>query len=85
MNNWFQTARLGMFTHWEHSSQQGWELSCILISDRLPNCGDFETPEQFIPHQPPAHPWQTCLTINESWGYNSSDCNFKTSRQLIHT
>ena len=57
----------------------------ILISDRLPNCGDFETPEQFIPHQPPAHPWETCLTINESWGYNSSDCNFKSSRQIVHT
>lgn len=42
----------------------------ILINDRLPDCGDFETPEQFIPPQPPAHPWETCLTINESWGYN---------------
>ncbi|BAY29759.1 glycoside hydrolase family alpha-L-fucosidase [Nostoc carneum NIES-2107] len=57
----------------------------ILINDRLPNCGDFETPEQFIPPQPPAHPWETCLNINESWGYNRDDRNFKSSRQLIHT
>ena len=57
----------------------------ILINDRLPDCGDFETPEQFIPPQPPAHPWETCLTINESWGYNLDDQNFKSPRQLIHT
>ncbi|MBC6435868.1 glycoside hydrolase family 29 (alpha-L-fucosidase), partial [Nostoc sp. HG1] len=25
MNNWFDTARLGMFIHWGHSSQQGCE------------------------------------------------------------
>ncbi|MGJ5634807.1 alpha-L-fucosidase, partial [Nostoc sp. CALU 1950] len=27
MNNWFDTARLGMFIHWGHSSQMGCELS----------------------------------------------------------
>ena len=57
----------------------------ILINDRLPGCGDFETPEQFIPPQPPNHAWETCMTINESWGYNIADKNFKSARQLIHT
>ena len=57
----------------------------ILINDRLPNCGDFATPEQFIPPHPLAHSWETCLTINESWGYNSDDHCYKTSRQLIHS
>ncbi len=56
-----------------------------LINDRLPGCGDFDTPEQLIPAQPPARPWETCLTINESWGYNSRDLQFKSARQLIHT
>lgn len=56
----------------------------ILINDRLPDCGDFETPEQFIPPLPPSHRWETCLTINESWGYNSEDQNFKSARELIH-
>jgi alpha-L-fucosidase len=57
----------------------------ILINDRLPNCGDFDTPEQFIPPQPPERAWETCMTINESWGYNVADKNFKSARQLIHT
>ncbi len=57
----------------------------ILINDRLPGCGDFDTPEQFIPPQPPNNTWETCMTINESWGYNSTDKSFKSPRQLIHT
>lgn len=57
----------------------------ILINNRLPGFGDFDTPEQFIPPQPPARTWETCMTINESWGYNSADTQFKSARQLIHT
>ncbi len=56
-----------------------------LVNDRLPGFGDFDTPEQFIPAQPPTRPWETCLTINESWGYNPTDQQFKSARQLIHT
>jgi alpha-L-fucosidase len=57
----------------------------IMINDRLPGCGDYTTPEQFVPAQPPAGPWETCMTINESWGYNTTDRAFKSARQLIHT
>ena len=57
----------------------------ILINDRLPDCGDFTTPEQFIPPRPPADHWETCLTINQSWGYNTKDQNFKSARALIHS
>jgi len=56
----------------------------ILINDRLAECGDFDTPEQFIPPQPLARPWETCMTINESWGYNPSDTHYKSPRQLVH-
>jgi alpha-L-fucosidase len=57
----------------------------ILINDRLPGFGDFDTPEQFIPPQPLARTWETCMTINESWGYNPTDTDFKSARQLVHT
>ena len=29
-------------------------------------------------------PLETCLTINQSWGYNARDTRFKTAEQLIH-
>ncbi|MGH7786073.1 MAG: alpha-L-fucosidase [Candidatus Binatia bacterium] len=56
----------------------------ILINDRLPGGGDFDTPEQFIPPHPPARAWETCMTVNDSWGYNPSDTNHKSARQLVH-
>jgi len=57
----------------------------ILINDRLPGEGDFDTPEQFVPAQPPARRWETCLTINDSWGWNPTDTNHKSARALVHT
>jgi alpha-L-fucosidase len=56
-----------------------------LINDRLPGFGDFDTPEQFVPARAPARTWETCMTINESWGYNPADTNYKSARELIHT
>jgi alpha-L-fucosidase len=56
----------------------------ILINDRLPGQGDFTTPEQFIPHKPPRGKWETCMTMNESWGYNPSDGEYKTVREIVH-
>lgn len=56
----------------------------ILVNDRLPGHGDFDTPEQFIPPEPPARPWETCLTMNESWAWNPSDPDHKSARALVH-
>ena len=56
----------------------------ILINDRLPGFGDFTTPEQFIPATAPAGRWETCMTMNESWGYNPADDNYKSGRALVH-
>jgi len=46
--------------------------------------GDFGTPEQQIP---PAGlggiDWETCMTMNDTWGYKSYDNNFKSSEELI--
>lgn len=57
----------------------------VLINDRLPGFGDFDTPEQFVPPQPPGRTWETCLTMNDSWGYNPADTNYKSTHELIHT
>ena len=56
----------------------------ILINDRLPGAGDYLTPEQFVPPQPLDRSWETCMTMNESWGYNPADTRYKSARTLIH-
>ncbi|WP_233842449.1 alpha-L-fucosidase [Dyella sp. 2HG41-7] len=46
--------------------------------------GDTETPEQFIPPQGfPGKDWETCMTINDTWGYKSHDTNFKSTDVLL--
>jgi alpha-L-fucosidase len=57
---------------------------CI-VNDRLPGHGEFETPEQFVPASPPPGPWETCLTMNSTWGWCPADTGYKSSRSLVHT
>jgi alpha-L-fucosidase len=46
--------------------------------------GDFATPEQEIPPDGvPGLDWETCMTINDTWGYKPHDLNFKSSTDLI--
>lgn len=57
----------------------------VVMNDRIPGYGDYQTPEQAVPARAPDGPWETCLTINNSWGYNPSDTDYKSTRSLIHT
>lgn len=46
--------------------------------------GDFGTPEQEIPATGlPGVYWETCMTMNNYWGYNKSDNDWKSAPELI--
>ena len=47
--------------------------------------GDFGTPEQEIPStgMPFGVDWETCMTMNRSWGYQSFDVAFKPTQELV--
>lgn len=46
--------------------------------------GDFGTPEQEIPATGlPGVDWETCMTMNDTWGYKSYDDNWKSAETLI--
>ena len=46
--------------------------------------GDFETPEQKIPPNGiPGKDWETCMTINGTWGFRASDHNWKSTETLV--
>jgi len=48
--------------------------------------GDYGTPEQEVPATGlPGQYWETCMTMNDHWGYNSHDRNWKSSKELIQT
>ena len=47
--------------------------------------GDFGTPEQEIPDTGmPGVDWESCMTMNDTWGYKSFDDNWKSTKTLIH-
>jgi alpha-L-fucosidase len=52
-------------------------------SDRVYS-GDFGTPEQQIPASGlPGVDWESCMTMNDTWGFKSYDENWKSSETLI--
>lgn len=80
---------------WEHNAQQlrSAEVNAfirslqpsILINDRNHLPEDFSTPEQTIPAGalPGGRLWETCMTINDTWGYAKNDTNWKPAEDLI--
>ncbi len=60
----------------------------VITNDRLkqPNFpGDFKTPEQRIPKwdELDNNNWETCMTMNGSWGYKSYDDKWKSTETLV--
>jgi alpha-L-fucosidase len=48
--------------------------------------GDYGTPEQQIPPAGfgPGVDWETCMTMNNHWGYNKHDDHWKSPETIIH-
>lgn len=58
----------------------------IISNDRLGSGvrADYVTPEQRIPPNGyGGRPWETCMTINNTWGYKVDDNHFKSTKTLL--
>jgi len=56
----------------------------VIINSRLQGHGDYGTPEQGVPITRPDHRfWELCLTMNDNWGYQPADTDYKTANQII--
>jgi len=79
---------------WEHNAEQ-WKSkdlkkqlqknnSNVIFNSRINEFGDYETPEIGIPiYRPSSKYWELCMTINDSWGYQPNDNNYKSPLQII--
>ncbi|WP_404423294.1 alpha-L-fucosidase [Nibricoccus sp. IMCC34717] len=78
---------------WERSAKQWgmaelrqlireWQPEAV-VNGRMRGHGDYDTPEQALPIQTPQGAWELCMTINDSWGYQAKDRNFKTVREIV--
>jgi alpha-L-fucosidase len=79
---------------WEHSAEE-WESIKVrnmllaknpnaIINGRLMGYGDYDTPEQNVPVSKPGYNWwELCMTINNNWGFQHKDTNWKTPYEII--
>lgn len=58
----------------------------ILIVDRTVHgpYENYQTPEQRIPARQLDHPWESCMTLGDGWGYIPNE-HFKSSTRVIHS
>jgi len=88
---WFDGEWIGEWTE-----EQGRELEKYIrglqpdlivnnrVGKRKRSPGDFGTPEQHIPATGmPGWDWETCMTMNNTWGFKKDDHNWKSTQDLI--
>lgn len=55
----------------------------IIVNNRNKLDGDFATPEQRIVAETNGRAWESCMTLNDSWGFQRADDNWKTAKTVI--
>ena len=55
----------------------------IIVNDRNGLRGDFSTPEQEINPAKGGRAWESCMTMNDSWGYQAADDNWKSPKTIV--
>ncbi|WP_455665881.1 alpha-L-fucosidase [Phocaeicola sp.] len=58
----------------------------VIVNSRIQGYGDYATPEQGVPVvRPEDKYWELCMTMNDSWGYQHTDSNYKSPFILLRT
>ena len=55
----------------------------IIVNNRNGLDGDFSTPEQEIKAAESGRAWESCMTLNDSWGFNRGDDGWKTPKTIV--
>ena len=55
----------------------------IVVNNRNGLAGDFGTPEQEVRAEEGNRDWESCMTMNESWGYHKADDDWKTPKTIV--
>ena len=55
----------------------------IIVNNRNDLPGDFSTPEQEIRAEKGGRAWESCMTMNDSWGYHKADDAWKSPKTIV--
>lgn len=64
---------------WDGLRELSWDLNPKTIVTR----GGIATPEQFVPGVALDGPWESCITMGNSWPYKPTNENYKSGTELI--
>jgi len=81
-NQWIQDINMPAIANMARHYQPG-----LLIVDRTVH-GEYEnyrTPEQQIPLVLPPYPWESCITLGDSWYHSGEGERYKSFHWAIHT
>ncbi len=93
MTNYGKIDILWYDVHWPLDAE-GWESEKmnrmvfelqpdIIVNNRNLLPGDFSTPEQRIEAAKEGRAWEACMTMNDSWGYQRMDDNWKSPKTIV--
>jgi alpha-L-fucosidase len=55
----------------------------IIVNNRNGLEGDFSTPEQEIHAAAAGRAWESCMTLNDSWGFDRADDSWKSPKTIV--
>jgi len=72
----------------EHSAEirdyiHSLQPNCLINARIGNNMGDYDIFEQKIPKEAIRRPWETCLTINDRWGFDKNNHKWKSSEMIV--
>jgi alpha-L-fucosidase len=83
---WYDVAWPLTAEQWESERMNEMVFSLqpdIIVNNRNLLPGDFTTPEQHIQAAEAGRAWETCMTLNDSWGFNRGDDAWKTPKTIV--
>ncbi len=64
---------------WDGLRELAWDMNPNVVVTR----GGIATPEQFVPGVALDGPWESCITMGNSWPYKPTNENYKSGTELI--
>ena len=87
---WFDGNWMNWWTHQDALDMYRYVRTLkpsILINNRVGTkqimVGDYGTPEQSIPATGLDYAWESCMTLNGTWGYSKYDNNWKSTATVV--
>lgn len=77
---WSQDINMPKIVDMARRNQPGLIVVDRAVGGRYEN---YRRPEQHIPKETLPYPWETCMTLGDSWSYVPND-NYKSARTVIH-